>query len=517
MTVTFRERRRLRRQQGCATCGSPSVEYEAQAAAAPAGQLTRNFHIREFASRDGVAVPQQYRANVLELAKNLQQLRDKVGKPITVTSGYRSPAHNAKVGGAPRSQHLLAKAADIRVAGISPPQLYCMIEGMIAAGRMKVGGLGIYNSFVHYDIRGTNDRWTGTGVARPTCAKAVSGDSGSTMSSSAAAASTLPAQRSGAAGTVEIRVHRKAHSWDEDGIYVRGTERFKAEPGSAQDRILASMAAAEGGFDTVNMYDQGIVSWGIMQWTAHAGSLQRLLAFVRRRLGELGRSDLWSRLFPELDVRTAGSTNTLLHRAQPVTGKPALRTLFRGKPVAGQYDDATIRRWATIFALAGRDPVIQQLQREHARSEVTRAGAVRLGPTLATFKRSHCARRPLSGVWPAVCRELSDPPAAYETAYGRVADYVGHDVRAGALYFGMWTNNPAMTYLHLKRAIDRYATTTGSKLPAAWPAGWPGRFADTFEQVLRGSTFSYWGDAKAAAANRTSRTQKILGNLARSG
>jgi len=124
-------------------------------------QLTKNFSIDEFASRDGVPVPNQYYNNVLLLAKNLQVLRDRLGKNITISSGYRSPAHNAKVGGTKNSKHKLGQAADIQVQGVRPIQVYKTIQELIAQGRMMEGGMGIYKNFVHYDIRGTKTRWDG--------------------------------------------------------------------------------------------------------------------------------------------------------------------------------------------------------------------------------------------------------------------------------------------------------------------------------------------------------------------
>ena len=131
--------------------------------------LTVNFKLSEFASR-GTPVPQKYRANVKKLAQNLQVLRNKLGAPITVISGYRTLSHNQKVNGASKSQHLLAKAADIQVKGYTPTQVYCAIENLIRQGKMLQGGLGIYRTFVHYDIRGFKARWKGSGISSfPQC------------------------------------------------------------------------------------------------------------------------------------------------------------------------------------------------------------------------------------------------------------------------------------------------------------------------------------------------------------
>ena len=122
-------------------------------------RLTPNFYLEEFACRDGTKVPAHLIPNVRKVAAYLQVLRDELGEPININSGYRTKSYNKKVGGVPRSQHLQAKAADITVRSKTPKQLAAIIERLIKAGRMKQGGLGIYPSFVHYDVRGTKARW----------------------------------------------------------------------------------------------------------------------------------------------------------------------------------------------------------------------------------------------------------------------------------------------------------------------------------------------------------------------
>lgn len=122
-------------------------------------KLTKNFELSEFNCRDGRVVPQKYIANVKELAANLQVLRDEIGEPVHVNSCYRPPDYNKKVGGKPASKHLTASAADITAKGYTPKQLAAVIERLIAEGKMKQGGIGIYPGFVHYDIRGVRARW----------------------------------------------------------------------------------------------------------------------------------------------------------------------------------------------------------------------------------------------------------------------------------------------------------------------------------------------------------------------
>lgn len=82
-----------------------------------------------------------------ELLDKLEALRARVGRPIVVNSCYRCPEHNRAVGGAPKSQHLLGTAADIRVSGMDPVSLY------VAAHGVGFRGLFLYDSFVHVDVR----------------------------------------------------------------------------------------------------------------------------------------------------------------------------------------------------------------------------------------------------------------------------------------------------------------------------------------------------------------------------
>ena len=122
-------------------------------------KLTKNFNSEEFACKDGSQVPTAYLPNLQKLANNLQVLRDHVGKPILINSGYRTAKYNKSVGGATDSQHKTASAGDIRIAGMTPKEVYTTILNLISEGKMHNGGLGLYNSFVHYDIRKTVSRW----------------------------------------------------------------------------------------------------------------------------------------------------------------------------------------------------------------------------------------------------------------------------------------------------------------------------------------------------------------------
>ncbi len=123
--------------------------------------LTRHFSLSELACRDGQCVPDALIPNARKLCLELETLRAALGRPILIVSGYRSPAWNARVRGAQSSQHMTGKAADIRVYGVPPGKVADAIERLIAAGKMRQGGLGLYPSWVHYDVRGTRARWQG--------------------------------------------------------------------------------------------------------------------------------------------------------------------------------------------------------------------------------------------------------------------------------------------------------------------------------------------------------------------
>ncbi|KKN44471.1 hypothetical protein LCGC14_0692830 [marine sediment metagenome] len=131
-------------------------------------QLTKNFKLSEFACNDGTPVPSKFYENVKEVAENLQVLRDYFNEhkeddeeEITITpgSGYRTPKYNKKVKGARLSQHKKAKAADPRVKNRTPNEVHATIILLIKSKKMKQGGVGLYDTFVHYDTRGYRARW----------------------------------------------------------------------------------------------------------------------------------------------------------------------------------------------------------------------------------------------------------------------------------------------------------------------------------------------------------------------
>jgi len=121
--------------------------------------MTKNFSKEEFDCNDGSEMPINVYHNMVKVANQLQSLRDYIGKPIQVNSAWRSEEYNASIGGVKNSQHIMGRAADIVIKGMTPIEVSKIIEELISKGDMLQGGLGIYSSFVHYDIRGTKARW----------------------------------------------------------------------------------------------------------------------------------------------------------------------------------------------------------------------------------------------------------------------------------------------------------------------------------------------------------------------
>tara|TARA_R110002072_G_scaffold224598_1_gene381744 strand:- start:449 stop:835 length:387 start_codon:yes stop_codon:yes gene_type:complete len=124
-------------------------------------QLTSNFSLEEFECKCGCEMPEFVKKNIIELAENLQVLRDDVGR-LDLTNAYRCKFHNADVGGSVNSQHLKGKAADIKSKTLSPNEIAVRTNDLMKNESFKLGGIGIYNTFTHVDIRGTRARWSKT-------------------------------------------------------------------------------------------------------------------------------------------------------------------------------------------------------------------------------------------------------------------------------------------------------------------------------------------------------------------
>jgi len=88
----------------------------------------------------------------------LQAARDRVGRPFHILSAHRCTLHNARVGGAPHSQHLRL-AVDIALRGHDPTALHAALK------HTGFTGFGFYTTFIHADM-GPTRQWFGSQKAR---------------------------------------------------------------------------------------------------------------------------------------------------------------------------------------------------------------------------------------------------------------------------------------------------------------------------------------------------------------
>ena len=117
-------------------------------------QITDHFRVYEFACSDGSDVVFVSQA----LADILENIRVHFGRPVTITSGYRTVSYNAGLkNSSKKSQHCNGLAADIKVEGHTPKEVYnyaCQLLG-------DHGGVGRYKTFTHVDVRANKSRWKG--------------------------------------------------------------------------------------------------------------------------------------------------------------------------------------------------------------------------------------------------------------------------------------------------------------------------------------------------------------------
>lgn len=129
--------------------------------------------------------PEEIWGNIALSAVILDEIRQELGRPIVISSCYRAPEYNRRVGGRPRSQHQAFTAIDFSVAGYSSRGVAEMTMALrwnprswpVPSGVTRVqwdgvpfkeikdnrftGGVGSYSRFVHLDTRGINAGWRG--------------------------------------------------------------------------------------------------------------------------------------------------------------------------------------------------------------------------------------------------------------------------------------------------------------------------------------------------------------------
>lgn len=86
------------------------------------------------------------------ISNKMRAIQNVFGKRLVITSGFRSPERNSKVGGAKNSAHMRGNAVDISTNGMSTDEKVKLIQVASAIG---IGGIGVYTSgALHFDIEG---------------------------------------------------------------------------------------------------------------------------------------------------------------------------------------------------------------------------------------------------------------------------------------------------------------------------------------------------------------------------
>ena len=116
-------------------------------------QLSESFRVREFACKDGsdkVIIDDT-------LVAFLQRIRNWAGYPVIISSGYRTPEHNASIGGSRSSYHTKGRAADIYVRDRkkSIQEIACYAQAIGVPGIEKNED----SNYVHIDTRPGKYYW----------------------------------------------------------------------------------------------------------------------------------------------------------------------------------------------------------------------------------------------------------------------------------------------------------------------------------------------------------------------
>jgi len=120
--------------------------------------LSEHFSLDEL-NKHKFDMPDEVLDNLKMLAVQLEIIRAHFNAPVIINSGYRNLEYNRNIGSKDTSQHVKGTAADIVIKDVSPDEVADAVEFLINTGMLKEGGVGRYNTFTHYDIRGTRARW----------------------------------------------------------------------------------------------------------------------------------------------------------------------------------------------------------------------------------------------------------------------------------------------------------------------------------------------------------------------
>lgn len=192
------------------------------------------------------------------------------------------------------------------------------------------------------------------------------------------------------------------------GYVAEGQEKVTEHSGGSElDKVLGSVASAEGGFASTEGSDKGIFTWGQGQWTVGANLLQPVMQFIKDQ-----RPDLFDHYWGATGLDVRGSV--FYYQGKPYVGKKKLRELFRSSKEQNLL-------WVNVFAQAGQDPQIQRLQREYQRGEVR---------------------------------------DQLEKQIGSKSPDTWLDTRGKAFYYSMWVNLPGVAHTYFKQACQKAGKAT---------------------------------------------------------
>lgn len=140
-----------------AVIGSGEVPQKTEAS--PGWESIRYFEKAEFKCQCGGKHCNGYPVEIdMDMVRDADEIRHRLGKPVPVNSGLRCPVHNANVGGVSNSQHLYGDAADLGCPpGTTPKEMAKIAEDVMG----NTGGIGVYSWGIHIDRRKTKSRWNG--------------------------------------------------------------------------------------------------------------------------------------------------------------------------------------------------------------------------------------------------------------------------------------------------------------------------------------------------------------------
>jgi peptidoglycan hydrolase-like protein with peptidoglycan-binding domain len=281
-----------------------------------------------------------------------------------------------------------------------------------------------------------------------------------------------------------------SHGWDV------GSRYGVAPTGGADNAAILAVSRVEGSYDNVQTYDSGILSFGIMQWTFHEGSLQRMLGFLKDQSGADGKA-AFAEHFTSVGIDVVKAGEYKLSYLGTVyehdtKDKSQLEALLRA-------NKETARRWVDTFGAAGQDPRVQKAEYECARTQYHDAQATRLSDEVVDRARQNCPETFF---------------AKYRGWYFSVETMTAQSPRAAVVYFSMADNNPSYAQTAFLKALDAFYDANGTDR-TKWAAGWPDRFADLLEAKSRetldswdhdyqgnqaegrvGKTLAYWHEAQ---------------------